>query len=66
MYVWVCQAVSDHDIRRAVARGAHTFGDVQAQTGCTTCCGCCEGEARELVETAVDSERRAAALPVAA
>lgn len=66
MYVCVCQAVSDHDIRRAVARGAHTFEDVQAQTGCTTCCGCCEGEARELVEAAVDSERRAVALPVAA
>ena len=66
MYVCVCQAVSDHDIRRAVARGAHSFEDVQAQTGCTTCCGCCEGEARELVETAVESERRTAALPVAA
>ncbi|HEX7370383.1 MAG TPA: (2Fe-2S)-binding protein [Rhodanobacteraceae bacterium] len=66
MYVCVCQAVSDQDIRRAVARGAHTFEDVQATTGCTTCCGCCESEARELVGTAVEYEQRAAALPVAA
>ena len=66
MYVCVCQAVSDHDIRRAVARGARTFEDVQTRTGCTTCCGCCEGEARELVATTLESERRAAALPVAA
>ena len=66
MYVCVCQAVSDHDIRRAIAGGAHTFEDVQARTGCTTCCGCCEAEARELVNASVESERRAAALPVAA
>jgi bacterioferritin-associated ferredoxin len=66
MYVCVCQAVSDQDIRRAVAGGAHTFEDVQTRTGCTTCCGCCETEARELVAATVESERRAAALPVAA
>ena len=66
MYVCVCQAVSDQDIRRAVAGGACTFEDVQNRTGCTTCCGCCEAEARELVEASVESERRAAALPAAA
>ena len=66
MYVCICKAVTDQDIRRAVSRGADTFEAAQAQTGCSTCCGCCEGEARELVETAVASERRAAALPVAA
>jgi bacterioferritin-associated ferredoxin len=66
MYVCVCKAVSDQDIRRAVARGARTFEDVQTCTGCTTCCGCCEGDARELVETTLESEHRAAALPVAA
>lgn len=66
MYVCVCQAVSDHDIRRAVARGARTFEDVRARTSCTTCCGCCEGDARELVETTLESECQVAALPVAA
>ncbi len=66
MYVCVCKAVSDQDIHRAVARGAGTFEDVQAQTGCTTCCGCCEAEARELVETAIESRRCTTELPVAA
>ena len=66
MYVCVCQAVSDQDIRRAVARGARTFEAVQSRTGCTTCCGCCESEARELVDATLESERCAAALPVAA
>ncbi|TAN08851.1 MAG: (2Fe-2S)-binding protein [Rhodanobacteraceae bacterium] len=66
MYVCVCQAVSDQDIRHAVAHGAHTFEDVQARTRCTTCCGCCEAEARALVAATVESDRRAAALPAAA
>ena len=66
MYVCVCQAVSDQDIRRAVTRGARTFEDVQTCTGCTTSCGCCEAEARELVEATLQSECRAAALPAAA
>ncbi|TAN02748.1 MAG: (2Fe-2S)-binding protein [Rhodanobacteraceae bacterium] len=66
MFVCICQAVSDQDIRRAVAGGARSFEDVQTHTGCTTCCGCCEAEARELVQTTLESERRVVALPVAA
>jgi len=66
MYVCVCQAVTDQDIRRAVAQGARCFEELQARTGCTTCCGCCEAEAREQLETHLESDRRAAALPVAA
>jgi bacterioferritin-associated ferredoxin len=66
LFVCVCLAVSDQDIRRAVARGARTFEDVQASTHCTTCCGCCETEARELVAAAIESDQRAAALPAAA
>ena len=66
MYVCVCQAVTDQDIRRAIARGARSFADVQACTGCSSSCGCCETEAREITDLALESERRAAALPVAA
>jgi bacterioferritin-associated ferredoxin len=66
MYVCVCKAVSDQDIRRAVVEGARCLEDLQARTGCTTCCGCCEAEARELLEANLESGRRAAALPAAA
>lgn len=66
MYVCVCKAVSEQDIRRAVAAGAHSFAEVQARTGCSSCCGCCEPEARALVAEALEAERRAAALPAAA
>jgi bacterioferritin-associated ferredoxin len=66
MYVCVCKAVSDQDIRHAVAEGARCLEDLQESTGCTTCCGCCESEARALLEANVESERRAAALPAVA
>ncbi|MGH8126061.1 MAG: (2Fe-2S)-binding protein [Rhodanobacteraceae bacterium] len=66
MYVCVCKAVSDQDIRRAVAQGAQCFEDLQARTSCTTCCGCCEAEAREQLGSSLESHRRVAALPVAA
>lgn len=66
MYICVCKAVSDQDIRRAVAQGVDSFEDLQACTGCTTCCGCCEQEARECFEVNLESECRAAALPAAA
>ncbi|MGH8113546.1 MAG: (2Fe-2S)-binding protein [Rhodanobacteraceae bacterium] len=66
MYVCVCKAVSDQDIRCAVASGTRCFEDLQARTGCTTCCGGCEQEARDLLDANLESERRAVALPVAA
>lgn len=53
MYVCVCQAVTDHAIRDAVRDGVRHFSDLQAQTGCSTVCGCCEGEARTLLRQAL-------------
>jgi bacterioferritin-associated ferredoxin len=66
MYVCVCKAVSDQDIRRAVAQGADSFAELQARTGCATRCGCCEQAARECFEANRASACRAAALPAAA
>ena len=66
MYVCVCKAVSEQDIRRAVAAGAGTFEELQERTGCSTCCGCCELEARAVFEASLASELDATALPAAA
>lgn len=52
MFVCVCQAVTSDDIRQAVADGATTFEQLQARTACSTCCGCCEAEARTLFAAA--------------
>jgi bacterioferritin-associated ferredoxin len=53
MYICLCNAVTDHDIRREVADGAHSFAELQARTGCSDCCGSCEQEARATLDLAV-------------
>ena len=53
MYICLCNAVTDHDIRRAAADGVRTFAELQARTGCSDCCGCCEPEARATLDAAI-------------
>ena len=53
MYVCVCNAVTDREIRNAVAKGARTLADLRQSLGVGTCCGRCEECAQRLVgETA--------------
>jgi bacterioferritin-associated ferredoxin len=54
MYICLCNAVTDHDIRREAADGVHSFAELQARTGCSDCCGCCEQEARDTLAKAVE------------
>ena len=53
MYICLCNAVTDHDIRREAADGVRTFNELQSRTGCSDCCGCCESEARATFDSAV-------------
>jgi bacterioferritin-associated ferredoxin len=55
MYICLCNAVTDHDIRREAADGVHSFAELQARTGCSDCCGCCEQEARSTLAHAVEN-----------
>ena len=55
MYICLCNAVTDHDIRREAASGVHSFSELQARTGCSDCCGCCEQQARATLSLAVES-----------
>ena len=50
MYICLCNAVTDHVIRREAADGVHSFAELQARTGC---CGGCEQEARATLGKAV-------------
>jgi bacterioferritin-associated ferredoxin len=52
MYICMCNAVTDHDIRREAAAGVQTFAELQARTGCGDCCGCCQDEARATLDHA--------------
>ncbi len=54
MYICMCNAVTNHDIRRAAADGVRGFAELQARTGCSDCCGCCEQEARQCLSEAVN------------
>jgi bacterioferritin-associated ferredoxin len=53
MYVCICNAVTDRQIREAAASGARTFSDVRRRTGCSDCCGSCESLAIEIFDKAV-------------
>jgi bacterioferritin-associated ferredoxin len=49
MYVCICNAVTDREIRQCVALGAQTFEQVRECLGVSTCCGRCEPVARQIV-----------------
>lgn len=41
MFVCICNAITDRDIKESVAAGATTMRDLQDRLGVATCCGCC-------------------------
>ncbi|XID75181.1 bacterioferritin-associated ferredoxin [Alkanindiges sp. WGS2144] len=50
MYVCLCRAVTDRQIRASVENGASSFRDVRDELDIGTCCGRCVPEARELID----------------
>lgn len=57
MYVCVCNAVTDSEIREAYADGARTFEALQDELAVSTCCGCCEPMVRDIVATCRAEDR---------
>ena len=53
MYVCVCNAVTDRDIREEVERGASSLFDVQCRLPVASCCGRCEDTARQVIDEQV-------------
>jgi bacterioferritin-associated ferredoxin len=49
MYVCVCNAVSDRQIREAVDQGARSLFEVQCQLPVGNCCGRCQDTADKVV-----------------
>jgi bacterioferritin-associated ferredoxin len=52
MYICICSAVTDRQIRAAVAAGAASLGDVSMQLGVGAGCGCCREAAQKLIHDA--------------
>ena len=50
MYVCMCQAVRDSEIRNAVQAGARDLDDVAESLGVGTGCGCCRDYAEQLIQ----------------
>jgi bacterioferritin-associated ferredoxin len=49
MYICLCKAITDNDIRDAVHSGAASLADVQHQLGVSTGCGTCMEAAEEVI-----------------
>lgn len=62
MYICICHAITDRQIREVVDRGAQSLCEVQQHLPVAACCGRCEQTACELIEEHV----QATAQPVAA
>lgn len=51
MYVCICNAVTEQDIRDTVAEGSSSMRELREQLGIGDCCGRCCGCARELLRS---------------
>ncbi len=51
MYVCLCKAVTDRQIRETLSSGACTFADIRRELGVATQCGKCSQMARSIIET---------------
>ncbi|MFO1302606.1 MAG: (2Fe-2S)-binding protein [Burkholderiales bacterium] len=54
MYVCVCNAITDREIRAAAELGARTLEDLSATLGVATCCRKCSECARNVLHDAVE------------
>lgn len=59
MYVCICNAVTDKQIRRAKAAGVDTLNDLRDTLGVTGCCGSCT----DMVESILSEDEHASAPP---
>lgn len=57
MYVCLCNAITDRQIRECVDRGATSLCKVQTHLPVANCCGACEDTARDVIESHVDSQQ---------
>lgn len=52
MYVCLCKAVTDRQIKESITGGASSFAEVRRSLGGSTQCGKCMQQAKSIVETA--------------
>ena len=52
MYVCICNAVTDRQIREVAAKGVDTLDALTFATGCGACCGSCKPLALQVLDQA--------------
>ncbi|MGE4337575.1 MAG: (2Fe-2S)-binding protein [Pigmentiphaga sp.] len=57
MYVCVCNAITEKQVRQSVAGGASTLEDLQVDLGVASCCGTCVEAAETYLPGAVAVSR---------
>lgn len=57
MYVCICNAVTDSDIRNAVGSGVRSMRQLLQETGCSSTCGCCRELASEILQQSLAGTR---------
>jgi bacterioferritin-associated ferredoxin len=65
MYVCICNAVTDREIRQCAELGARTVDDLRDALGVASCCGRCEGVAREVLASGPKGGARPRSRPTA-
>jgi bacterioferritin-associated ferredoxin len=54
MYICLCKAITDNQIREAVEKGATRFGQVRQELGLASQCGKCGILAREVFDQSME------------
>jgi len=57
MYVCICNAVTDSDIRNAVEEGVVSMKQLRLTTGCGSTCGSCDEMADEILQRTLTESR---------
>ena len=50
MYVCICNAVTDRQIRKAIDQGASSLHDLKRELGVASCCGKCAATACRILD----------------
>jgi bacterioferritin-associated ferredoxin len=62
MYVCLCNAVTDSDIRNAADEGVRNLKQLRQITDCGATCGSCNEMALEVLQQAITTKRRSESL----
>lgn len=60
MFVCICNAVTDRQIKETVAAGAVSLTDLTDRLGVANCCGCCADLASSFLGAAASGQQTAA------